>query len=93
MTVSRNTTSVVVLDCGGGRRAGIFGPAACASAALDSLVMNRSWVRFPQAARSTPGGHTSRGFCVPGASAVTLPVCLPAHSEASADTPLAHFPG
>ena len=27
--------------------------------------MNRSWVRFPQAARSAPGLHVSRGFRVP----------------------------
>ena len=27
--------------------------------------MNRSWVRFPQAARSAPGVHVSRGFRVP----------------------------
>ena len=30
--------------------------------------MNRSWVRFPQAARSAPGGNAFRGFQVPGAS-------------------------
>ena len=34
VTVLRNTVLLAALDCGGGRRAGMFGSAACASAAL-----------------------------------------------------------
>ena len=66
MTVSRNTTSVVVLDCGGGRRAGIFGPAACASAALAQSAERFTRNEYVVGSIPTGGSFDPGRSCLPG---------------------------